>query len=157
MVPGMSSSGCASGWATASPDRRWTVFSVSACGLPRRSPCCSPTTCFHGPSCGWLSPARHASSSERPNQADRRSLTSRHPLSTEAHPMSCCGQKRQAPRPPAYEMTARRLPPPLLNPRPITYVGGPAFVVKGAATGLTYLFTQSEPLDVDERDLPALV
>jgi len=71
--------------------------------------------------------------------------------------MSCCGQKRQALRAPMYETTARRLPPTLQNPRPITYLGASAFVVKGAATGLTYLFTHGEALYVDERDVPALI
>ena len=47
--------------------------------------------------------------------------------------------------------------PRLQNPRPITYLGESTFVVKGAATGLTYLFTRHEALHVDERDLPAFV
>jgi len=71
--------------------------------------------------------------------------------------MSCCGHKRQALRTPAYQAEAPRPRPRLQNPTPITYLGESSFVVKGAATGLTYLFTRHEALNVDERDAPALV
>ena len=71
--------------------------------------------------------------------------------------MSCCGQKRQALRSPIHQAETPRPTPRLQNPTPIAYLGNSTFVVKGAATGLTYLFTRHEVLSVDERDVPAFV
>lgn len=71
--------------------------------------------------------------------------------------MSCCGQKRQALRAPVRAAETPRPQPRLQNPTPIIYLGESTFVVKGAATGLTYLFTRHEVLKVDERDVPALL
>lgn len=71
--------------------------------------------------------------------------------------MSCCGQKRQALRTPVYQAESPRPRPRLQNPTPITYLGESTFVVKGAETGLTYLFNRHEALNVDERDVPAFV
>ena len=71
--------------------------------------------------------------------------------------MSCCGQKRQALRTPVYHTESPRPRPRLQNPTPITYLGESTFVVKGAETGLIYLFNRHEALNVDERDVPAFV
>ena len=71
--------------------------------------------------------------------------------------MSCCGQKRRALQSPVHQAERPRPRPRLQNPTPITYLGDSTFVVKGAATGLTYLFTRDEALNVDERDVPAFV
>ena len=69
----------------------------------------------------------------------------------------CCGQKRQALRTQVYQAETPRPRPTLQNPTPITYLGESTFVAKGAASGLTYLFSAHEALNVDERDVPALV
>jgi hypothetical protein len=51
-----------------------------------------------------------------------------------------------------------RLPPRLQSPRRIAFLGDTAVVVRGAASGLSYLFgPRGEALEVDERDVPALV
>lgn len=71
--------------------------------------------------------------------------------------MSCCGQKRQALRTQVYQAPAPRPRPALQNPTPITYLGDSSFVVKGAASGLTYLFSAREALNVDARDVSALI
>ena len=71
--------------------------------------------------------------------------------------MSCCGQKRQALRTQVYQAETPRPRPVVQNPTPMTYLGESTFVAKGAATGLTYLFSRDEALNVDERDVPALV
>ena len=71
--------------------------------------------------------------------------------------MSCCGQNRQALRAQSYPAKTPRTPRRLQNPTPIIYFGESTFVVKGAATGFTYLFTRHEALNVDERDVPAFI
>jgi hypothetical protein len=60
-------------------------------------------------------------------------------------------------RSPVHQAEPPRPTPRLQNPTPITYLGHSTFVVKGAATGLTYLFTRHEALSVDERDVSAFV
>jgi len=69
----------------------------------------------------------------------------------------CCGQKRRALRTQAYQAETPPRQPTMQNPTPLTYLGEATFVTKGAATGLTYLFSRHEVLDVDERDVPAFV
>jgi hypothetical protein len=71
--------------------------------------------------------------------------------------MSCCGHKRQALRTQVYQAETPRPRPTVQNPTPIMYLGDSSFVVKGAATGFTYLFARHEALNVDARDVPALV
>ena len=71
--------------------------------------------------------------------------------------MTCCGQKRRVLRTQVHRTETPRPRPVLQNPTPITYLGESSFVTKGAATGFTYLFAQHEPLNVDARDVPALV
>ncbi len=73
--------------------------------------------------------------------------------------MSCCGQKRQAwlqntlPRPDPTPPT----PPELKNPVRLRHLANTSFVVTGIATGHVYLFSNRDtPLEVDERDVPAL-
>jgi hypothetical protein len=69
--------------------------------------------------------------------------------------MSCCGEKRQAMR-----AVMQRQAPSSAAPRlpsgptvPIIYRGESSLVVRGPATGTTYLFgSRGEPLHVDERD-----
>jgi hypothetical protein len=70
--------------------------------------------------------------------------------------MSCCGHKRQALRTSTFHIDPRQHPPTLQKPTLLTYVGGSALVVKGAGSGLTYLFVRDETLGVDERDVPML-
>jgi hypothetical protein len=67
----------------------------------------------------------------------------------------CCGQKRRALRTQVYQAPPPR--PTMQNPTPITYLGEATFVTKGAATGLTYLFSRYEVLHVDERDAAAFI
>ena len=71
--------------------------------------------------------------------------------------MSCCGQKRRAMRTQSFQPEASRPRPSLENPTPLAYLGESMFVTKGAATGLTYLFTRDEVLSVDARDAPAFI
>lgn len=69
----------------------------------------------------------------------------------------CCGQKRQALRTQVHQVETPRPRPTVQNPTPITYLGDSSFVAKGAVTGLSYLFSRDEALNVDERDVSALV
>jgi hypothetical protein len=78
-------------------------------------------------------------------------------VSKRVNSMSCCGQKRQALRTQPYQAPVPRPRPGLENPTPITYLGEANFVTKGAATGFTYLFARHEALNVDARDVAALV
>jgi hypothetical protein len=75
--------------------------------------------------------------------------------------MGCCGQSRQAWR--EWKTTAGRTsspPPPavLQNPTILYHLGEYSLVIKGEATGRTYLFAGRDAgLTVDERDVPALL
>ena len=73
--------------------------------------------------------------------------------------MGCCGQKRRALR--TTPVPAPAPPPPvavLRNPVLVAQTGGSAVVVRGAASGLSYLFAPSGAgLEVDGRDVAALL
>ena len=74
--------------------------------------------------------------------------------------MGCCGQKRRALR--ATPVPPPPPPPPpvavLQNPVLLAQTGGSAVVVRGAASGLSYLFAPSgAALEVDGRDVAALL
>jgi hypothetical protein len=74
--------------------------------------------------------------------------------------MSCCGQKRQSWREGLGQMPQSRQPSPpaLQNPRVLYYQASSSLLIKGAATGFTYLFAgRGIGLRVDERDIPAFV
>ena len=74
--------------------------------------------------------------------------------------MSCCGQKRQAWREMVRaKVQAEAEPPPApQNPVILYHLGPSSLVIKGAATGFTYLFAGRETsLSVDERDVRALM
>ena len=74
--------------------------------------------------------------------------------------MSCCGQKRQEWRTPSLRLspTTHVAPPVLQNPVPLAFLGEASIVVKGARTGLSYLFgPRGEALAVDERDASTLI
>jgi hypothetical protein len=72
--------------------------------------------------------------------------------------MSCCGQHRQA----LASTTVRRTAPTPAHtvpsePIPLGYRGDSPIVVRGAATGTTYLFgARGKTLLVDARDAPTL-
>ena len=74
--------------------------------------------------------------------------------------MSCCGDKRRALRPSPTEsvpVTTYRSPV-IRRPTGLAYLGSEAIVVRGPVTGLTYVFGGgAAALEVDERDVPALV
>jgi hypothetical protein len=71
--------------------------------------------------------------------------------------MSCCGQKRRA----VLSTRAATVSPPtvvLQNPVLLTQAGSAAVVVRGPASGQSYLFAPAgSALTVDERDVPALL
>jgi hypothetical protein len=71
--------------------------------------------------------------------------------------MSCCGQKRralQANRPPVAAPPAAVLQNPVL----LTQAGCAPVVVRGPASGHSYLFAPTgSALTVDERDVPTLL
>ena len=67
--------------------------------------------------------------------------------------MSCCGQQRQALRSEAAIAThpPTRPSPVLRNPTPVVFHGDTSIVVRGATTGLIYVFPgQQMPLAIDE-------
>ena len=74
--------------------------------------------------------------------------------------MSCCGQKRAAWRTAASASAAPAAvaPPTPRNPVRLTHRGDTSTVVRGARTGLTYLFGPGgTTLEVDGADADALL
>ena len=79
--------------------------------------------------------------------------------------MSCCGQRRQAWRQYSGQSTASAIvqttevPETVVkNPVALNHLAEGSLVVKGAATGITYLFGgRGTSLNVDERDVAALL
>jgi hypothetical protein len=74
--------------------------------------------------------------------------------------MNCCGQKRQAWREMSKTKVQAVVPSPLIlqNPILLHHLGSMSLVIKGAVTGVTYLFAgQDSSLAVDERDVPTLM
>lgn len=74
--------------------------------------------------------------------------------------MSCCGQKRQSWREGFGKMPEGRkpTPPQLQNPKILYYQERSSLLIKGKATGFTYLFSgRGIGLQVDERDIPAFL
>lgn len=72
--------------------------------------------------------------------------------------MSCCGGRRRAARTPGSPSQAPRTPPPRApaSAVPVRYTGGHPIVLRGSATGRTYLFDAGAEVPVDARDLPGL-
>lgn len=69
--------------------------------------------------------------------------------------MSCCGKNRQALKSTRLSVTAEAPPP--VSTR-VTYTGARSLMLRGPATGRTYLFAVDHPQeDVDPRDLPAIL
>ncbi len=73
--------------------------------------------------------------------------------------MGCCGEKRQALRTLSLKQASEiRVPTRLQNPVNVMHLGDAAIVVRGAHTGLAYLFgARGEVLQVDERDVAELL
>jgi len=74
--------------------------------------------------------------------------------------MSCCGSRRAALRTPPFRAVAPVAPEPPLpqQPVPLASRAEGAIVVRGAVTGLAYLFgAPGSTLDVDGRDAQALL
>lgn len=75
--------------------------------------------------------------------------------------MSCCGGKRRAartagPRAPAPHVPV--VPPPPLHPTAaVRYAGAHPVVLRGAASGRVYLFDAGATVDVEARDVPAML
>jgi hypothetical protein len=74
--------------------------------------------------------------------------------------MSCCGKKRQAlsTAGPLRRPAPAPEPADLLNPQPLRHRSDYSLVVRGPATGQTYLFGgRASALAVDERDVAPMI
>ncbi|HEU5048415.1 MAG TPA: hypothetical protein VFT64_11310 [Rickettsiales bacterium] len=72
--------------------------------------------------------------------------------------MSCCGQKRQNWQHYSQAPVPQPQPPEIKNPKLLYYIGETSLVIKGPATGRSYLFASGEEgLLVDENDITLLL
>ncbi|PIR37828.1 MAG: hypothetical protein COV35_07825 [Alphaproteobacteria bacterium CG11_big_fil_rev_8_21_14_0_20_39_49] len=72
--------------------------------------------------------------------------------------MGCCGNKRANWRNYSTRPAPSAVPEKLQNPQKIYYNADEPYIVKGAVTGFTYLFSdKGDALEVDERDAADLM